>query len=295
MTSSRGSAVVVGRDVELARVGRFLDGIAVAAGGAARRGGGRDRQDDCLGGGDRRRPSRAASAFCRPGRQRPRSSSRTRRWRISSGPTSRRRGQPFRRYSSAPSPLLFSARKATSSPSRARSRRPSWVCSHRSPRPQSSSSRSTTSSGSIPRPPGRSRSLPGGCLPRVGLLLTRRGDPAELPPLGLERALPEDRLERLVPRPLSLAALHHLIHDRVGSAPPRPALARLAEASGGNPFLALEIARALGPDWSTLAGGGPLPVPRDLEAIARERVGKFSVRGREASLAAAALSRPTRD
>ena len=29
--------------------------------------------------------------------------------------------------------------------------------------------------------------------PRVGLLLTRRGDPAELPPLGLQRALPEDR------------------------------------------------------------------------------------------------------
>jgi DNA-binding CsgD family transcriptional regulator len=130
--------------------------------------------------------------------------------------------------------------------------------------------------------------------PRVGLLLTRRGDPEELPPLGLDRALAEDRLERLVPRPLSLAALHHLIHDRVGSAPPRPALARLAEASGGNPFLALEIARALAPDWSALAGGGPLPVPRDLEAIARERVRGLSVGARLASLAAAALSRPTR-
>ena len=130
--------------------------------------------------------------------------------------------------------------------------------------------------------------------PRVGLLLTRRGDPDELPPLGLERALPEDRLERLVPRPLSLAALHHLIHDRVGSAPPRPALARLAEASGGNPFLALEIAGALVPDWSTLAGGGPLPVPRNLEAIARERVRGLSAGARLASLAAAALSRPTR-
>lgn len=130
---------------------------------------------------------------------------------------------------------------------------------------------------------------------RVGLLLTRRGDPLDPPPLGLERALPESRLERLVPRPLSLGALHHLLHDRLGSAPSRPALARLAEASGGNPFLALEIARALGGDWSSLAGGGPLPVPRDLQALASERVGKLSARGREASLAAAALSRPTRD
>jgi DNA-binding CsgD family transcriptional regulator len=130
---------------------------------------------------------------------------------------------------------------------------------------------------------------------RVGLLLTRRGDPLDPLPLGLERALPEGRLERLVPGPLSLAALHHLIRDRLGAAPPRPALARLAEASGGNPFLALEIARALGSDWSALAGGGPLPVPRDLQAIASERVSGLSARGRNASLAAAALSRPTRE
>jgi DNA-binding CsgD family transcriptional regulator len=130
---------------------------------------------------------------------------------------------------------------------------------------------------------------------RVGLLLTRRGDPREPLPLGLERALPEGRLERLTPGPLSLAALHHLLRDRLGSAPSRPALARLAEASGGNPFLALEIARALAPDWSALAGGGPLPVPRDLQAIARERVERLSERGREACLVAAALSRPTRN
>jgi DNA-binding CsgD family transcriptional regulator len=130
---------------------------------------------------------------------------------------------------------------------------------------------------------------------RVGLLLTRRGDPGDPAPLGLERALPEGRLERLTPGPLSLAALHHLLRDRLGSAPSRPALARLAEASGGNPFLALEIARALGSDWSVLAGRGPLPVPRDLQAIARERVDRLSERGRHASLVAAALSRPTRD
>ena len=135
------------------------------------------------------------------------------------------------------------------------------------------------------------RRLPGG----VGLLLTRRGDPAEPLPLGLERAVPEGRLERLTPGPLSLAALHHLIRDRLGSAPPRPALARLADASGGNPFLALEIARALGADWSVLAGGAPLPVPRDLQAIARERVDGLSARGRYASLVAAAVSRPTRE
>ncbi len=130
--------------------------------------------------------------------------------------------------------------------------------------------------------------------PRVGLVMTRRGDPADAAPLGLDRALPEGRLQRLVPQPLSIAALHHLISDRVGSAPPRPALARLADASAGNPVLALEIARSLAPDWSALAGGGPLPVPRDLDGIARERVGRLSDGARLATLAAAALSRPTR-
>jgi DNA-binding CsgD family transcriptional regulator len=130
---------------------------------------------------------------------------------------------------------------------------------------------------------------------RVGLLLTRRGDPGDPLPLGLDRAFAGERLERVVPRPLSLGALHHLMHDQLGSAPPRPALARLADASGGNPFLALEIARALGPNWDRLAGSGPLPVPRDLQGIARERVDGLSDRGRHASLVAAALSRPTRD
>jgi DNA-binding CsgD family transcriptional regulator len=130
---------------------------------------------------------------------------------------------------------------------------------------------------------------------RVGLLVTRRGHAGEPAPLGLDRALPEGRLERLVPRPLSLAALHHLLLDRFGSAPPRPALAKLVEASGGNPFLALEIARALGDDWSGIAERAALPVPRDLQAIAHERVERLSARGRHTSLVAAALSRPTRD
>jgi DNA-binding CsgD family transcriptional regulator len=130
---------------------------------------------------------------------------------------------------------------------------------------------------------------------RVGLLFTRRSAIGELAPLGLERALPEGRLERITPRPLSLEALHHVLRDRLGSAPPRPALVKLVEASGGNPFLALEIARALGDDWSVVAERGALPVPRDLQAIAHERVERLSARGRHVSVVAAALSRPTRD
>jgi DNA-binding CsgD family transcriptional regulator len=129
--------------------------------------------------------------------------------------------------------------------------------------------------------------------PKVGLLLTRRAEREDDLPLGLARALPEDRLERIVPGPLSLAALHHLIRGRLGSSVPRPLLARLAEASGGNPFFALEIARALGPDAGDRPVGEPLPVPRTLEELIAARVGGLSDTARLAALAAAALSRPT--
>jgi len=129
--------------------------------------------------------------------------------------------------------------------------------------------------------------------PRLGLLLARRSEPGEELPLGLARALPEERLARIVPRPLSLAALHHLVKSRVGSSLPRPLLARLAEASGGNPFFALEIARALASRAEDHAAGEPLPVPRSLEELVVARVGGVSAAARQVALAAAAVSRPT--
>ncbi len=58
--------------------------------------------------------------------------------------------------------------------------------------------------------------------PRVGVLVARRSPAAADPPLGLARALPEDRLEHVVLGPLSLAGLHHLIAQpaRVAAAAP---------------------------------------------------------------------------
>ena len=49
----------------------------------------------------------------------------------------------------------------------------------------------------------------------------------------------------------------------------RPTLLRLHEASGGNPFFALELARALGADVDPTQ---PLPVPATLEALVRARL-----------------------
>ena len=80
--------------------------------------------------------------------------------------------------------------------------------------------------------------------PQLSLLVARRGEPGAELPLGLARALPEDRVERVAPAPLSFAALHELVKERVGLSLSRPLLGQLAESSGGNPFFALEMARA---------------------------------------------------
>ena len=78
----------------------------------------------------------------------------------------------------------------------------------------------------------------------------------------------------------------------IGTSFPRPLLARLADASGGNPFYALEMARALGPDGD-LDPAQPLPVPRNLEELVLSRVATLSAPARQLALAAAATSQPT--
>jgi DNA-binding CsgD family transcriptional regulator len=129
--------------------------------------------------------------------------------------------------------------------------------------------------------------------PKVGLLLAHRAQLGQELPLGLARALSEDRLLRIAPGPLSLAALHHLVKFRLGTSLSRPLLARLAEASGGNPLYALEMARALAPDGD-LKPDRPLPVPSNLEQLVVSRVQSLSPPALNLALAVAATSQPTR-
>jgi DNA-binding CsgD family transcriptional regulator len=133
------------------------------------------------------------------------------------------------------------------------------------------------------------RRLPDGLV----LVVARRTDHDDDPPLGLGRALPEDRLERVALAPLSLAALHHVIRERLGLSLSRPKLVRLADASGGNPFFALEIARAVARDAPDGSPDGPLPVPRSVEELIAARVAVVSDAAHRVALAVAALSQPT--
>jgi DNA-binding CsgD family transcriptional regulator len=129
----------------------------------------------------------------------------------------------------------------------------------------------------------------------VGFVVTRRSDGPADAPLDLERALPPDALHRIVLESLSLASLHHILRERLGGTPTRPVIARVAEASGGNPFFAIEIARALTSRSGGSAEREPLPVPDSVQRLASERISALSANGREAVLVAASLSRPTID
>jgi predicted ATPase len=79
----------------------------------------------------------------------------------------------------------------------------------------------------------------------VGVLLALRPDRAHGPSIEFERWLPEERVRRIGLGPLSLGALQHVVQRRLGVVLSRPLLQRVHETSAGNPFFALELARAL--------------------------------------------------
>ena len=97
--------------------------------------------------------------------------------------------------------------------------------------------------------------------------------------IDLEGALPPGDVERLVLRPLSLAALHQLISSRLQLQLSRPMLVRIAEASDGNPFFALELAGAIAREGTQPGPGDRLPVPRSLHELLRARMDRLSPAG----------------
>jgi DNA-binding CsgD family transcriptional regulator/tetratricopeptide (TPR) repeat protein len=104
----------------------------------------------------------------------------------------------------------------------------------------------------------------------ISILLTFRTD--DTIPLGLDRALPQDQLGRVKLGPLSLGAIGEILRSRLGAVPPRYALTRLYDACGGNPFYALEYARALAQRPRAPLTNEPIPVPQSLSDLVRRRV-----------------------
>jgi DNA-binding CsgD family transcriptional regulator len=110
-----------------------------------------------------------------------------------------------------------------------------------------------------------------------------------------ERTVAQEWVRRTRLRPLTLAALHEILTDELGRTFPRPTLVRIERTSSGNPFFALELARALVERGEPLRGSGPLPVPDDLMELIAGRLRRLSASTRAALLVAAALPQPTLD
>lgn len=127
---------------------------------------------------------------------------------------------------------------------------------------------------------------------RVGFLLSVRTPTEDSSPLGLARSLPSERLRHVPIGPLSAGALHELIRERLGQAFGRATLLRIHRATDGNPFFALELARALARD-GVPAAGEPLPVPDDLRELVAERLRRLPRTTRQLLQFAATMPNPT--
>ena len=127
---------------------------------------------------------------------------------------------------------------------------------------------------------------------RVGIVLSHRS--------GLESPLPDELRRSLGARfstievgPLDVPDLHSVVQTQLGVTLPRPLLAEVHQASGGNPFYALEIVRTLQRGDVSVEAGQPLPVPGSLHGLVHGRLSALPPDSRAFLFAAAAHAHPT--
>jgi DNA-binding CsgD family transcriptional regulator len=87
--------------------------------------------------------------------------------------------------------------------------------------------------------------------------------------------------------------LGRMVHEHLGLTLPRPLLVEVHEASGGNPFYALEIVRMLQRAGFSIEAGRPLPVPDSLHDLVDKRLAALPDESGQFLLAAAAHAHPT--
>jgi DNA-binding CsgD family transcriptional regulator len=125
----------------------------------------------------------------------------------------------------------------------------------------------------------------------VTILLTFRDDCGGFP-LGLDLALPPDRLDRVRLGPVSVAAIGEIVRSRLGTVLSRSAVARLHEACGGNPFYAIEYARALAARPQMSLTREPFPIPDSLSGLMRRHVRQLTREVRQLGRLVAASADP---
>ena len=124
----------------------------------------------------------------------------------------------------------------------------------------------------------------------VGLVVVQRPSTVSAVPVtGLALREP-GRMDVRRVEPLSLSAIRRLLRRRTAMPLARRTLERIHEVSGGNPFYALELARALPADSPALSA---LPMPASLKEVVEARLSDLGPELEEALLAVAAMADPT--
>lgn len=124
--------------------------------------------------------------------------------------------------------------------------------------------------------------------PVAMLVSLRTGDPGAADSSWLRPSDPH-ALNRLTLEPLSADAIDEIVSARLGRVPPQPMLQRIRELSGGNPFYALELLRALQERQDSALES----LPPTLTGLIRGRIGELDGDTAEAMVAVAAAFEPT--
>ena len=130
---------------------------------------------------------------------------------------------------------------------------------------------------------------------RVGVIAACRSDSRADVAGILDNSFSGREAVRLSLQPLDVDALDALLRARLGTSLPRPMVAQVQHASGGNPLFALEIARGIERGEIQPQAGEPLAVPATLQQYARERLSRLPRSVRDLLFVAAAVAEPTID
>jgi len=127
----------------------------------------------------------------------------------------------------------------------------------------------------------------------IGILVTARAEEIDPLPLGLDRALPAERIHRLLVGPITQAATRDLLNEQLSTRLPRSVLLEIDGTAAGNPFLALELGRAMVRKGIDREPAGSLPVPSTLIDLVADRLTGLSDPVSQVLLLTAAASQPT--